>query len=124
MTRIGYVCMIVLLGLSLTGLIACSVKQKRSQEEERRWPKVGGEPVVFRTAEMRVVKCRVSMELMPRTLKDRGLDPNVARDLEQEEQYCRRMLAYKLADRMLEEGVIQFEHSGTTLRAEAKAVTE
>ena len=126
MTKTGCICMIILMAAALLGLILCSTRQRKARKPrlaagERET--VTGEPVIFRTAELRFANCKASMELSKDGIEARGfsLDKD---DLAGAGRYMRKELAYLLADQALEAGAIHFEVRDGTLRAELRAVIQ
>ena len=134
MTRTGYICMIVIMALAAFGILFGRVRGKdfstplRSARNDRRanagagLPTVTGEPVIFRTAEMRFVTCKSFMEISFERAAALGFDPQRPRDRSQARQYWEKELAYRLADQLLDAGGIRFQLDGSTYRAEIKAV--
>lgn len=88
----------------------------------RELPTVTGEPVVFRTAEMRFVTCKSDIEISFERAAALGFDPQRPQDRSQARQYWEKELAYRLADQLLDAGGIRFQLDGSTYRAEIKAV--
>ena len=124
MTRTGCVCMIVLMAAALLGLILCATRQRKAGKPR---PAAGeretvtGEPVIFRTAELRFANCKASMELSKNGIEARGF--SLDKDgLASAGRYMRKELAYLLADQALEAGAIRFEVRDGTIRAELRAV--
>ena len=134
MTRIGYAVMIALMGVSLIALIVCSVRQRKDglpraargprNDAKGKLPTVSGEPVFFRTAEMRFVNCKASMETGIEQMEERGFDPRDMQHRAAAEAYYKKELAYILADQLLAAGAIRFEQSENTIRAKLRAVIE
>lgn len=132
MTRTGYICMIVIMLVSAGGMIVCGFKNRgtdshggqRPPRNDRGagMPTVTGEPVVFRTAEMRFVTCKSFMEISFERAAALGFDPQRPQDRSQARQYWEKELAYRLADQLLDAGGIRFQLDGSTYRAEIKAV--
>ena len=126
MTRTGCICMIVLMAAALLGLILCSTRQRKAGKPR---PAAGeretvtGEPVIFRTAELRFANCKASMELSKGGIEARGF--SLDKDgLASAGRYMRKEMAYLLADQALEAGAIRFEVRDGTLRAELRAVIQ
>ena len=132
MTRTGYICMIVIMLVSAGGMIVCGLKNRgtdshgghRPPRNERSagLPTVTGEPVIFRTAEMRFVTCKSDIEISFERAAALGFDPQRPQDRSQARQYWEKELAYRLADQLLDAGGIRFQLDGSTYRAEIKAV--
>lgn len=132
MTRTGYICMIVIMLVSAGGMIVCGFKNRgtdshgghRPPRNDRSagLPTVTGEPVIFRTAEMRFVTCKSDIEISFERAAALGFDPQRPRDRSQARQYWEKELAYRLADQLLDAGGIRFQLDGSTYRAEIKAV--
>lgn len=131
MTRTGYICMIVIMLVSAGGMIVCGLKNRDKPLRPsgtspcrggRELPTVTGEPVVFRTAEMRFVTCKSDIEISFERAAALGFDPQRPQDRSQARQYWEKELAYRLADQLLDAGGIRFQLDGSTYRAEIKAV--
>ena len=132
MTRTGYICMIVIMLVSAGGMIVCGLKNRgtdshgshRPPRNDRGagLPTVTGEPVIFRTAEMRFVTCKSSMEIGRQQAEALGFDPKQPEDRSQARRYWEKELAYRLADQLLDAGGIRFQLDGSIYRAELKAV--
>lgn len=132
MTRTGYICMIVIMLVSAGGMIVCGFKNRGTDSNSGRrpprnvkgseLPAVTGEPVIFRTAEMRFVTCKSFMEISFERAAALGFDPQRPQDRSQARQYWEKELAYRLADQLLDAGGIRFQLDGSTYRAEIKAV--
>lgn len=131
MTRTGYICMIVIMLVSAGGMIVCGLKNRDKPLRPsgtspcrggRELPKVIGEPVIFRTAEMRFVTCKSSMEVGRQQAEALGFDPRKKTEREQARQYWEKELAYRLADQLLDADGIRFQLDGSVYRAEIKAV--
>lgn len=132
MTRTGYICMIVIMLVSAGGMIVCGLKNRGTDSNSgrrpprnakgRELPTVIGEPVVFRTAEMRFVACKSSIEISFERAAALGFDPKRPQDRSQARRYWEKELAYRLADQLLDAGGICFKLDGSTYRAELKAV--
>ena len=123
MTRTGTICMVIIIITSIAGMIFCSVTQsritgagrrgRRPLRDEKAAEELAGEPVLFRTAEMRFVSCKASRS---RRLEDVEIYGERALRMERQE------LAYILADQLLASGGIAFREEEGVLRAEVKAV--
>lgn len=120
MTRTGTICMVIIIITSMAGMIFCSVTQsgrpragRRGRRDEKAAKELAGEPVLFRTAEMRFVSCKASRS---RRLEDVEIYGERALRMERQE------LAYILADQLLASGGIAFREEEGVLRAEVKAV--
>ena len=132
MTRTGYICMIVIVLVSAGGVLFCGLKNRGTDSHGGRrpprndmgaaLPTVTGEPVVFRTAEMRFVTCKSSMQVGREQAEALGFDPRRETERAQARQYWEKELAYRLADLLLEQGGIRFQLEGNIYRAELKAV--
>lgn len=132
MTRTGYICMIVIMLVSAGGMIVCGLKNRGTDSNSghrpprnvkgSELPTVTGEPVVFRTAEMRFVTCKSDIEISFERAAALGFDPQRPQDRSQARQYWEKELAYRLADQLLDAGGIRFKLDGSTYRAEIKAV--
>ena len=132
MTRTGYICMIVIMLVSAGGMIVCGLKNRgtdshgghRPPRNDRSagLPTVTGEPVIFRTAEMRFVTCKSEIEISFERAAALGFDPQRPQDRSQARQYWEKELAYRLADQLLDAGGIRFQLDGSVYRAEIKAV--
>ena len=132
MTRTGYICMIVIVLVSAGGVLFCGLKNRGTDSHGGRrpprkdmgaaLPTVIGEPVVFRTAEMRFVTCKSSMQVGREQAEALGFDPRRETERAQARQYWEKELAYRLADLLLEQGGIRFQLEGNIYRAELKAV--
>ena len=132
MTRTGYICMIVIMLVSAGGMIVCGLKNRGTDSNSGRrpprndrgagLPTVIGEPVIFRTAEMRFVTCISNIEISFERAAALGFDPQRPQDRSQARQYWEKELAYRLADQLLDAGGIRFQLDGSVYRAEIKAV--
>ena len=132
MTRTGYICMIVIVLVSAGGVLFCGLKNRGTDSHGglrpprndmgAALPTVTGEPVVFRTAEMRFVTCKSSMQVGREQAEALGFDPRRETERAQARQYWEKELAYRLADLLLEQGGIRFQLEGNIYRAELKAV--
>ena len=135
MTRTGCICMIVIVLLSAGGVLFCGLKNRgntssgasrhlplQGKARGQELPTVTGEPVVFRTAEMRFVTCKSSMQVGREQAEAMGFDPRRETERAQARQYWEKELAYRLADLLLEQGGIRFQLEGNIYRAELKAV--
>lgn len=132
MTRTGYICMIVIMLVSAGGMIVCGLKNRGTDSngghrpprnvKGSELPTVTGEPVIFRTAEMRFVTCKSDIEISFERAAALGFDPQRPQDRSQARQYWEKELAYRLADQLLDAGGIRFQLDGSTYRAEIKAV--
>ena len=116
--------MIILMSAALLGLILCSISQRKARKPRHSAGESGtiiGEPVIFRTADLRFANCKASMELSKANIEARGFAMD--RDgLAGAGRYMRKELAYLLADQALQAGAIRFEVSGGTIRAALRAV--
>lgn len=135
MTRTGYICMIVIMLVSAGGMIVCGLKNRgntssgaarhlplQGKARGQELPTVTGEPVIFRTAEMRFVTCKSDIEISFERAAALGFDPQRPQDRSQARQYWEKELAYRLADQLLDAGGIRFQLDGSTYRAAIKAV--
>ncbi len=132
MTRTGYICMIVIMLVSAGGMIVCGFKNRgtdshgghRPPRNDRGagLPTVTGEPVIFRTAEMRFITCKSDIKISFERAEALGFDPQRPQDRSQARQYWEKELAYRLADQLLDAGGIRFQLDGSIYRAEIKAV--
>lgn len=87
----------------------------------RELPTVTGEPVIFRTAEMRFVTCKSSMDL-DRFIDEWGLDMQTKEGRDEVNELSKKELAYLLAEQLLGSGAIRFSMGGHTRYAELRAV--
>lgn len=132
MTRTGYICMIVIMLVSAGGMIVCGLKNRGTGShgghrpprnvKGSELPTVTGEPVVFRTAEMRFVTCKSDIKVSFEAAAALGFDPQRPQDRSQARRYWEKELAYRLADQLLDAGGIRFQLDGNIYRAEIKAV--
>ncbi|MBR3585848.1 MAG: hypothetical protein IKO00_07510 [Oscillospiraceae bacterium] len=131
MTRTGCICMIAVMALAAFGILFGRVRGKDKPLRPsgtspcrggRELPTVIGEPVVFRTADLRFVTCKSSMEVGREQAEALGFDPRRETERAQARRYWEKELAYRLADLLLEQGGIRFQLEGNIYRAELKAV--
>ncbi len=134
MTPIGCGCLVFLMTLAAFGILLGRVRGKdfstslRCARNDRRanagagLPTVTGETVRFRTAELRFVSCRASMEIGREQMEERGFDPMRADDYTWARRYWERELACLLAEQALQAGAIEFEDREGVLRARMKTV--
>ena len=119
MTPAGNAFLIIMGLLSLAGMMTCAVRtrkpspKRRSHETIREIPELPGEPVIFRTAELRFVDCKTERER-------RGADFEIYG--ERAIAYERQELAAALLDQLLASGGITFSTDGNVVRAELRAV--
>ena len=125
MTKIGMAVLVGMMIMSLAGLIVCSVKQNKGNglprrcaprnDKGARLPTLPGEPVKFRTAEMRFVECKAESDLSHYQEEREVMGQRAM-------MYEKRELAYLLADQLLASDGIAFREENGVLRAELKAV--
>ena len=133
MTKCGVICTCVIIIIAMAALVICSVRGEKggkpTGEGAKKGPKtVPGTPyepgpLVFRTAENRIVKCSAATDLR------RGYmvgPPGMERGEEWSRTllYAKKELACVLAEQALQAGGIRFRLTDGELRAEMIAVKQ
>lgn len=135
MTRCGVICTCVIIIIAMAALVICSVRGEKGKDPKRAAGGVGPYkkevqgtpyepgPLVFRTAENRIVKCSAATDLR------RGYmvgSPGMERGEEWSRTllYAKKELACVLAEQALQAGGIRFRLTDGELRAEMIAVKQ